>query len=364
MTQKPSSAFPGAKLSSGHSVDVRTFRALCFTGFEETEVVTRQVSELPAGHVRLRVIATGICGSDIHGISGHNGRREFGQIMGHESAVTVIEVADDVDASLLGRVGALNPVVPCRNCRLCDVGNEHVCEDLWVIGVRPDVDATFAENAVVPATNFVPLEGLNDEVLGALVEPLAVGFHSASQAQVKDGDYVLVIGGGPIGQAAALGARARGAENVAVIEPNAHRAALLSKLGFLAADPNLADEQIVALLGGLPHAVIDAVGSSQTVARGLKMSHVKGSVVIVGMADPEITIPAYALTTRERSIVGSYCYSPNSFHTAAEWLANNEEIAAHLIDARISLHEAPQVIKELIGGAGEISKAVIVFDEV
>ena len=364
MTPKLSSGSPGATLPNSHTVDVRTFRALCFTGPEHTEVVTRQVSELPPGHVRLRVIATGICGSDIHGISGHNGRREFGQVMGHESSVAVIEVADDVAPGLLGKVGALNPLVPCRDCRMCDAGNDHVCEDLWVIGVRPDVDATFAEEAVVPATNFVPLEGLNDQVLAALVEPLAVGFHAAGQAEVKEGDYVLVIGGGPIGQAAALGAKFRGAENVVVIEPNPHRATLLGRLGFLVADPSLADEQIVALLGGLPHAVIDAVGSSQTVARGLEMSFVKGSVVIVGMADPEITVPAYALTTRERSIMGSYCYSPHSFQTAATWLANNEEIAARLIDARISLDEAPQVIKELIRGAGEISKAVIVFDEV
>lgn len=337
-----------------------SYRALSFSEIGSISLVEKIQRPLAAGQIRLRVLGTGICGSDIHGIAGSTGRREIGQVMGHETSGVVTEVADKEDAWLIGRFGVLNPVVSCGACPWCANGLAHVCQKVWIIGVDPSVDATFADEAIIPRPSFVPMNSLNDPTLGALAEPLAVGFHAASQADISLGASVLVVGGGPIGQACALGAKALGAESVTVVEPNPYRAEIVRRLGFAVVEPEMSDEDIAKVCGGTPNVVIDAVGSTETVSRALSLSRIHGAVVLVGMASPSVTIPSYLLSTRERVLRGSYCYSPESFTRAANWLGENELLASQIVDLRVSLEDAPLVIGQLVAGRTTINKAVIV----
>jgi threonine dehydrogenase-like Zn-dependent dehydrogenase len=229
-------------------------RALVFNGPSDLVVADRPDPVPDTGEVLLRVVATGICGSDLHGYTGENGRRHPGQVMGHE---TVARVADT------GRLVTVNPVMGCGDCPACTAGTEQLCARRRVIGVDPSVSSAFAELMVAPAANVVPLPDDLPEDYGALVEPLAVGHHAALRGQVGAGDRVLVVGGGPIGQAAALAARRAGATAIAVSEPSASRRALVSRLGFEAVEPGgLAGLEPVAV-------VLDAVGSTASLRDGL-----------------------------------------------------------------------------------------------
>lgn len=324
-------------------------------------VVDKERRALAPGQVRIDVLATGICGSDIHGIAGHTGRREVGQIMGHETCGVVIEVAEDVPSEMIGRFGAINPVMSCGECVWCQSGQEQVCREVWILGVEPDIDAAFAEEVVVPLTSFVPINGLEDSALGALVEPLAVGFHAARQAAIDSNSRVLVIGAGPIGQASALGAQALGCASPVLIEPAPARRSVVEELGLSVLDSQLPDDDIINELGGLPNVVIDAVGATATLNRAVVMSDVRAEIVLVGMASPDVQVPAYEISTKERRVAGSYCYSRRSFEAAARWLEANQSKALKILDSRIDIDQAPDVVRGLAVGNHDLNKAVIVL---
>lgn len=352
---------PGASLSNLLASPAAEYRALEFSRPGHVAVVSRATRALGKGEIRIDVTATGVCGSDIHGIEGGTGRREIGQVMGHESCGVVTEVGPGVDKEMIGTFGAINPVVSCGACDWCEGGQQQVCRSVWILGVRADIDAAFAEEVVVPSEAFVPLNGLDDRVLGSLVEPLAVGFHAVKQAHLTDSSRVLVIGAGPIGQAAALGANHSGCGRLIVLEPNEARRAVASGLRIETCDSELTDEEVLAHLGGRPNVVIDAVGASATLNRALALSEPRAEIVLVGMAQPDIALPAYSVSTGERRIFGSYCYSRNSFLSAAHWLETNQETASRMLDKRVPIEEAPGVIHEMAMGNLKSNKAVIVL---
>lgn len=338
-------------------------RALVYHGPGEIGVESRPDPKPGPDEVLLGVTATGICGSDLHGYTGENKRRHPGQIMGHETVGRIVAVGSDVSADALppGRVATVNPVIGCGECAQCAAGSEQLCARRRVIGVNKEIDSAFAELMIVPAGNVVVLPDSVPEEYGALVEPLAVGYHAAMSGQVRPDDRVLVIGGGPIGQAAALGARRLGAEQVVVSEPNQARRALVGKLHFASIDPLAGDltEQVRTSLGGPATVVLDAVGISRTLSDGLATSALGARVVLVGMGEREITLPAFEISTFERSIIGSFTYPSQEFRETAEWVASRPEGLEHLIEGRVGLDAAPAAFARLAAGDLDASKILV-----
>lgn len=338
-------------------------RALVFQGPGDI-----RVQELPdpapgPGEVLLRVTATGICGSDLHGYTGETGRRHPGQVMGHETVGRIAVVGGAVPAELglvPGAVATVNPVIGCGSCAECAAGAEQLCARRRVIGVDPTYTAAFAELMIAPAGNVVPLPDTVPEEFGALVEPLAVGYHAAVRGGVSPTDRVLVIGGGPIGQACALAARRRGAGAVLVSELSPSRRDLVSKLGFMAVDPaNLRH----AHLEGPATVVLDAVGTSASLAGAFAASGLGARIVLVGMNAPEVTLGAYAVSTYERSIIGSFCYPSREFRETARWVASRPPGLEHLVEGRTSLAGAPGAFAGLASGELGASKVLVFCGE-
>ena len=302
------------------------------------------------GEVVLAVIATGICGSDVHGLTGDTGRRIDGQVMGHETVGRVIHVGDSVDPGWIGRLATVIPLVGCGACGACRASNEQQCPDLWVLGVRPDVDGAFSSRIVVSERNLVALPDSMPQWHGALIEPLAVGYHAAKRGSVGPEDRVMIIGAGPIGQAAALAARRLGATTIVVSEPDAGRRALAEALGFTCAHP---DDLAAAMTSwdGAATVAIDAVGASPTLKRSLELSEPGARVVLVGMAAPRIEMLAYELSAKERTVIGTFCYSHEHFRETALWAAEHPEIVEKLVDRFAPLHSGPEIFASLINGS-------------
>ncbi|GFJ86803.1 zinc-dependent alcohol dehydrogenase [Phytohabitans rumicis] len=297
----------------------------------------------------VRVAATGICGSDLHGYTGENGRRHPGQVMGHETV-------GRIEGS--GALVTVNPVIGCGICAQCAAGTEQLCAGRRIIGVDPTYRSAFAELMAVPAGNVVVLPVDTPIEYGALVEPLSVGYHAAVRGGVSPDDRVLVIGGGPIGQACALAARRLGAAVVVVSEPTASRRALVSRLGFEAVEPaDLAD------LGDMATVVLDAVGSSASLAAAFAGSALGARVVLVGMNAPEVSVAAYAVSTYERSVIGSFCYPAREFRETAAWVATRPPGLEHLVDGRAGLGGAPDAFAGLASGALDASKILVYCGE-
>ncbi|MCW2810535.1 MAG: zinc-containing alcohol dehydrogenase [Friedmanniella sp.] len=223
------------------------------------------------GEVLIEVIATGICGSDFHGYSGENGRRHPGQVMGHETVGRVAALGAGVASPVLGRLVTVNPVMACGECEACRAGREQHCARKVVLGVAPEISAAFADLVAVPAANVVELPEEMPAELGALVEPLAVGWHAVRRGDATPADRLLVIGGGPIGQACVLAARRLGLGSVVVSDVSASRRDLCARLGADVVDPSAGDlaGAVSDRLGGPATLVVDAVGVSATVADAL-----------------------------------------------------------------------------------------------
>ena len=226
-------------------------RALVLRDYYDIAVEERPDPVPGSGQAVVEVIATGICGSDFHGYSGENGRRHPGQIMGHETVGRVRELGTDVAGLTVGQLVTVNPVMSCHACPACLSGQEQWCPRRVVLGVAPEIPAAFADRVAVPAANIVPLPDDMPEELGALVEPMAVGYHAVRRGQPVPDDRVLVIGGGPIGQACLLAARRLGIQALAVSDVSSSRRDLCARLGAEVIDPSAGD---------LPEAVVEPAG--------------------------------------------------------------------------------------------------------
>ncbi|MDG4791731.1 alcohol dehydrogenase catalytic domain-containing protein [Micromonospora sp. WMMD1102] len=320
---------------------------------------------VPGPHdVLLRITATGICGSDLHGYTGENGRRHPGQVMGHETVGRVVALGSSVPADLglvPGVVATVNPVIGCGSCAECVAGTHQRCARRQVIGVDPVLPSAFAELMVAPAGNVVSLPDSLPEEFGALVEPLAVGYHAAVRGEVTPADRVLVIGGGPIGQACALAARRLGAHCVVVTDFNPSRRRLVGRLGFAAVDTTVGDpsERAIVLLGGPATVVLDAVGTTASIEAAFAASSLGARIVLVGMNAPQLSVSGYALSTYERTVIGSFCYTAAEFRETAEWVAAGPAGLVHLIERRVSLAEAPRAFAELATGDLDASKVLV-----
>jgi threonine dehydrogenase-like Zn-dependent dehydrogenase len=336
-------------------------RALVLRDFYDIAVEERPDPVPGSGQAVVEVIATGICGSDFHGYSGENGRRRPGQIMGHETVGRVRELGTDVAELRVGQLVTVNPVMSCHACPACLSGQEHWCSQRVVLGVAPEIPAAFADQVAVPAENLVPLPDDMPEELGALVEPMAVGYHAVRRGQPVPDDRLLVIGGGPIGQACLLAAQRLGVGALALSDVSASRRALCARLGAAVIDPAAGDlvDAVASELGGPPTLVVDAVGISQTVADALAASSLGSRIVLVGMGSPQLNLAAYTLSTAERSLIGSFTYSAAEFADTAEWVGTVPEGIDALIDGRVGWDGAPQSFDDLARGRSSASKILV-----
>jgi len=318
-----------------------------------------RTTEPADGEVVIAVDYCGICGTDLHGIAGVNGRRQPGQVMGHEAAGRVLSVGHGVSIPL-GTAVTFNPLLACGDCEQCREGEEQRCSDRRVIGVDVELDGAFSEQITVPVSAVHVLPPGLETRFGALIEPIAVALHAVSIAGDVFGKRVLVLGGGPIGQSAVLVASSLGATEVVVSEPVLERRAICSKLGAVAVHP---DELAATLEKNLPDIVVDAVGVSQSVQAGLALLRTGGTLVLVGMGTPNLELAAYAVTVGERSVRGSYCYNQRDFAAAMKIADDHRELLDLLISDVTPLRFASQTIDRLLTTTPLPGKVMISFTE-
>jgi len=297
-------------------------KALVYLGPRRMELHDVPEPEVGPGDAGVRMTASAICGSDLHGFREASPRRIPPLVMGHEAAGVVEEVGADADPSLVGTRVVAMPVVPCGVCARCREGRPNLCPSRRLMGM--DFPGAFAEMFVMPATQLMGVPDDLDDVTASLAEPLANGLHTASRS-VMPGDTVLVIGAGAIGLFAARAAVLAGAARVLVTDKLSSR---LSLVGVLAAEPVLADEagDVVAEVtrGAGMDVVIDAVGLPPTWALALDAVRYGGRIEAIGLGAAEGPVSYHALVTKGVTIVGAYACVPADFERSLALLAGGE----------------------------------------
>lgn len=337
-------------------------KALVFQGPQSMAVEERPIPEPQVGEALLRVIATGICGSDLHGYMGKTGRRKPGMVMGHEIAAIVDGVGGTVGSELVGCTVAVNPVVACGECVLCERGRDNLCRSRRLIGVDWDIVGGFSEYMVAPLRNLVPLSSGTTPEQGALVEPFAVGYRAALQAGCREGVATLILGGGTIGIATLAAANRLGAEPVVLSEPQLHRREAARRFGALAVDPRNDDlvEVVRAATDGFgAEAVIDCVGMTQTVKAALASCAPEGTVVLVGMEQPAVELPLYELITQERRLLGHFGYTAAHFREVADWIGSAPKELEGYIEGRVDFDTVVERFHALATGSDASLKVLL-----
>ena len=189
-------------------------KAIQITAPSEMKVVDIEKPVLEPGEVLVKIKYVGFCGSDLNTFLGRNPMVKLPVISGHEVGAVIEAVGKDVPDSLKpGMSVTVNPYTNCGKCASCRNGRVNACEHNETLGVQRN--GAMCEYIALPWSKIIPAHRIPPRDC-ALIEPMSVGFHAVSGAQVTDIDIVMVIGCGMIGMGAIVRSALRGATVIAV----------------------------------------------------------------------------------------------------------------------------------------------------
>ena len=337
-------------------------RAAMTVSPRQMDLVDLPVPQPGPGQVLLRVRMVGLCGSDVHLFLGDHPYARFPQVQGHEFCGVIEEFGPGYEGRLQpGDLVAVEPLRPCGDCYACRRGHPNCCCRLEVMGAH--VPGALAEHVTVPVTACYPAAELTAE-LAALVEPTSIGLQAVVRSGAGAGDRVLVLGAGPIGQTAALGAADRGAE-VMVADRLGNRLDLAARLGAARTVNTEHDSLSEAVTGWTagdgPAVVIDATGVPALIRQGVDLVAHSGTVVIVGISLQEVALPVTEFTRKELNVLGSR-NNAGLFGDAVDLVARHQDRARRLITHRFPFGEAAAAIDFAVSHPEEAEKVLVVMD--
>ena len=296
-----------------------TMRAAILEAPGRMEVREVPLPEPGPGWVRVRTMAAGICGSDLHIYTGNHPwlapgspmeRYVLGNVYGHEVAGVVDSLGEGVEAPRVGDRVAVDAIVPCLRCAFCRVGLYQVCPNLAHYGFQHP--GGFAEYLLVPASNAVPLPTELSFEDGALLDVLVVGIHAVGRAGVSLADHTLVLGAGPIGLAAAAVAHRAGARSTSVTaRHDLHRHLALQAGADHVVEPGPATDALLEdLTDGLGwDAIIEAVGyKADAMDQAVRLVRRRGRIVFTGVYEQPVALDFGTLLMKEASIIASHAF--------------------------------------------------------
>jgi alcohol dehydrogenase len=267
------------------------------------------------GEVLVRVHRVGICGTDVSGYLGKMPFFNYPRIPGHELGVEVLAVGAGVTQVQPGNRCSVEPYLDCQRCFACRRGAGNCCEVLQVLGVH--TDGGLRPRFVVPARKLHPSAKLTLEQL-ALVETLAIGCHAVNRGGPQPGEWVLVVGAGPIGLSVLEFVKLTGAK-VVVLDLNQRRLdfckqGLGVELTLLArGDGNELEALRERTDGALPSVVFDATGNAASMCQAFHYAAHTGRLVFVGIVPGDVHFPDPLLHRRELTVLATRNALPAEF---------------------------------------------------
>lgn len=312
------------------------------------EVATPKIRE--AEDVMVEVHYCGICGTDLHEylmgaivtpVTPHPlTGATLPQTLGHEFSATVVEIGSGVlDVSVGDRV-AIMPAIVCGRCYYCRRGMGHLCVSFACTGLSAETGG-LAQFAIVKENQVAKLPDEVSDLEGAVIEPACVAAYGVERAGVTGGDIVLVTGAGPIGILSAMYVAAVGASTVIIAEPNPNRAALARALDIgPVADPT--SDGFGDLINSLTDGIgvdlsVECSGSSPGLATTVTNTRRRGSIVQTGLHTKPATVDAMALSEKDLSLYGSWCWWTTDWPRVIRMVASGQYPVAKAVTSQIPL---------------------------
>lgn len=289
----------------------RINRIACVIEPLKTVLLERPVRAPDADEVLIRIMASAICGSDLHIFRGRHPSAPLPVTIGHEFSGVVIEIGRDVENVAVGDRVTLEPVITCGHCPACEAGDYGYCENISF--TYRQGDGSMADYITIPAKRVYKIPDEMSFEEGALIEPLSVAVHAVRRADIELGETVLVIGGGAVGILIAGLCKLRGAKKIILSDPNEFRLELSRKFGVthtILARKEDVDVHIRELTEGRGvDKSFECVGSQTTLHQAMNSLKKNGLATVVGIfEDTEVTVPVTRFVTHEIKVQGAQGY--------------------------------------------------------
>ena len=306
----------------------------------------------------LKIERIGVCGTDLHAFEGTQPFFSYPRILGHELAATIVETnAKDFAKD---EIVTFIPYFNCGICIACRNGKPNCCANIQVCGVH--VDGGMREYLSVPSHLLVHGEGLSFDEL-ALTEPLAIGAHGIRRAAVAAGEFVLVIGAGPIGLGTMEFARIAGAKVIAMDVNN-------SRLNFcrdvIKADYtiNAATEDVMQKLkeitnGDMPTVIIDATGNLKAINNAFQYLAHGGRYVLIGLQKGDISFNHPEFHKRESTLMSSRNATRADFEHVIASMKKGLINPSSYITHRVKFNEVADNFESWLNPENGVIKAMI-----
>jgi S-(hydroxymethyl)glutathione dehydrogenase/alcohol dehydrogenase len=342
------------------------------------------------GEVRVRIAASGVCGSDLHVLAGRSPVAKFPVVLGHEGAGIVAEVGEGVSSVAAGDHVVVALYGPCMACRHCLSGELVHCDGMARIkaisGLMVDGSTrlsaggeqlfpfvgsgTLAEEVVVRASQLVRIEkDVPLDVICLAGCGVTTGLGAIfNVAQVRPGESVAVVGCGGVGLSAVQGARIAGAAQIVAVDTNPYKLELAQQMG--ATDLVLLEDQdLVSVIGavcpGGVDAALEVVGVPALVAAALASTRPGGRCVMVGSPPSGTTIPVDGrVLFSERKLLGCVGGSnvpARDIPRIVQLYRNGALLLDELVSQRFRLEEGDQAFAAT--EAGQVARSVVVMEE-
>lgn len=311
-------------------------------GIGKMRFETRPMPEIKDNEVLVKLEYVGICGSDIHYYE--NGR--IGDyivkspiVLGHEPGGVVMVTGKNVSHLKIGDKVALEPGKTCGHCHFCREGKYNLCPDV-VFFATPPVDGAFQEYVAHEANLCFKLPENVSTLEGALIEPLAVGFHAANQGGAHAGQTAVIFGAGCIGLVSMMALRAKGVSTVYVVDIMEKRLQKVLELGATevinSSNTNILEEIEKLTNGEGADLVIETAGMEITTQQAIQVAKKGSTIVLVGYSKSGmLTLPISLAIDKELTFKTVFRYRhiyPMAIEAVASGKINLKGIVTNLFE--------------------------------
>ena len=309
--------------------------------------------------VLLKVMACGVCGSDIPRVNTY-GAHIAPLTIGHEFSARVEQVGKNIKAFKVGDRVTVPPLMPCYQCEWCEKGLYSLCEDYDYFGSRRD--GAMAEYLCAPEANLMKLPDHVGYIDAATTDPCANAIHGLRQARVKEGDTVCIYGAGPIGLFAIQCAKVFGAKTVIAVDLGAKKLSIAKECGADHTIDSKEQDAVAAVKeitqGEMADVVIDFTGAPPAQLNAINSAGKMGRVVFVGISHKGLSLGEKEVDNIMRgqiSLIGSWNSFTDPF-PGYDWteslklFAEGKITSKPMISHKLPLKDAPEIFKKIAEG--------------
>lgn len=338
--------------------------------YDNKVIKSEEIDEREVGpkDVRVKVMAAGICGSDIHKMQ-TKWKYPLPAIMGHEFSGIITEVGSEISHVGVGERVAGLPFIPCNECDYCKKGDFSLCENYTMVGSH--LYGAFAENVVLPSSNVLPIGELSFEE-GAMLEPLAVAMHGVQGIHPEIGDNVIVFGIGTIGLLVVQALQLAGVKDVIAVDISPKKLEEAKAYGVRYTINSLEEdleEKIKEYTNGLGADIaLECAGSKITQEQCLRVVRKHGKIGYLGIAYSDVLLPEKSFENifrRELTLKG-FWNSYSAPFPGKEWTDGMEFVKQKkirlkpMVSHRFPLEKTKEAFDMILSRKEDFNKVMII----